>query len=324
MRSLNYVFRCCCLFLVCLAGTAGAVEKQPVGRWKFKHPDKTVKVVTIAGSIGAWPAGSFSQFLGDVCSNAEIVNRSKTGFGARALKHRFRQQVVRNRRVRLDDDRFEYWLMYAGGLNSIGTPGMTIKYQVETFLLAKRHGVRVMGLSLGPWGDERDRRWSGFAGLKYAANTKKVVDFIMGRLPRNEALAGYVAKDERDRAEWKPGELPDLSVDVYDSPLRDRTAALRPLGNLRRRYRRSWKLKRRFPDEEATVQRAASIPRWYLKSEYRSFDHIHPNSEGHRQIALRTCAVAPKNWGCDCKALERLRWVRGKGIVPQESTTGTP
>jgi hypothetical protein len=309
------------LSTVLAEGTVQAQEKQPIGRWKFKHPEKTVKVVTIAGSIGAWPAGSFSQFLGNVCKNAEIVNRSKTGFGARALKHRFRQQVVRNRRVRLHDDRFEYWLMYAGGLNSIGTPDMTIKYQVETFLLAKRHGVRVLGLSLGPWGDEGDRRWRGFAGLKYAAKTKKVVDYVMGRLGRNEALGGYVAKEDRGLVQWKPGELPDLSVDIYDSPLRDKDAALRPMADLRRRYRRSWKLKRRFPDEAATVQRAAEIPQWYLKKEYRSFDHIHPNSEGHRQIAKRACAVVPANWSCDCARLDRLQWVRGQGIVPRASKT---
>jgi len=226
--------------------------------------------------------------------------------------------------VNLSDTRFEYWLLYAGGLNSIGTPDTTIKYQMETFLLAKRHGVRVVGLSLGPWGDERDRRWRGFAGLKYAAQTRKVVDYILGRLERNEALGGYVSKVDRDVVEWKPGELPELAVDIYDSPLRDKHAALRPIAALTRRYRRSWKLKRRFPDEAATVQRAAEIPRWYLKKAYRSFDHIHPNSEGHRQIAKRACAVVPSNWRCNCESLDRLRWVRGKGIVPLDSATGSP
>ena len=309
------------LWLFFASLTALSAEKEPVGRWRFQDDNKRVKVVTIAGSIGAWPAGSFSQFLGHVCANAEIVNRSKTGYGARALRHRFRQQFLRNRRVRLGDKRFTYWLLYAGGLNSIGTPGMTIKYQVETFQLAHKNGVRVVGLSLGPWGDERDRRWAGLAGLKYYRNTSKVVDFIMGRLPRNRALEGYVRREERDDPQWRPGELPDIAVDLYDSPLRDKDAALRSVEYLTRRYRRSWKLKRRFPDEVSIVREAAQIPRWYLRKSLRSFDHIHPNSEGHRQIALTTCHTLPPEWQCDCGALETLRWVRGKGIIPLERSS---
>ena len=41
--------------------------------------------------------------------------------------------------------------MYAGGRNSIGTPDNSHKYQVETFLLAKRHGVRVLGFPGTAW-----------------------------------------------------------------------------------------------------------------------------------------------------------------------------
>ena len=312
MRSIILSSLICCVAGIPVGAYA---EKEPIGRWRYTQDAKTVKVITIAGSIGAWPAGSFSQFLGEVCANAEIINRSKTGYGARALKHRFRQQLLRNRRVHLSDDRFEYWLLYAGGLNSIGTPGMTIKYQVETFRLAHQHGVKVVGLSLGPWGDERDRRWAGLAGLKYHRSTRKVVDFIMGRLPRNEALEGYVPKEERYLPKWKPGELPNISVDIYDSPLRDKGAALRSIAYLTRRYRRSWKLKRRFPNESQIVQEAAEIPRWYLRTDLRSFDHIHPNSEGHRQIARTACASLPMNWQCDCAVLEHLRWVRGEGIT---------
>jgi hypothetical protein len=45
---------------------------------------------------------------------------------------------------------------------------------------------------------------------------------------------------------------------------------------------------------------AAEIPRWFLREELRSFDHIHPNSEGHRLIAEAACPRLPASWGCEC------------------------
>jgi hypothetical protein len=45
---------------------------------------------------------------------------------------------------------------------------------------------------------------------------------------------------------------------------------------------------------------AAEIPRWFLREELRSFDHIHPNAEGHRLIAEAACPRLPASWGCEC------------------------
>ena len=49
-----------------------------------------------------------------------------------------------------------------------------------------------------------------------------------------------------------------------------------------------------------TAAMAAEIPRWFLREELRSFDHIHPNSEGHRLIAEAACPRLPASWGCEC------------------------
>jgi hypothetical protein len=51
---------------------------------------------------------------------------------------------------------------------------------------------------------------------------------------------------------------------------------------------------------EADVQEAVELPRWYLRRELRSFDHIHPNEEGHRLIAEIMCPSLPESWGCTC------------------------
>ena len=51
---------------------------------------------------------------------------------------------------------------------------------------------------------------------------------------------------------------------------------------------------------ESEALMAAELPRWYLRPELRSFDHIHPNAEGHRLIAATICPKVPENWGCTC------------------------
>ncbi|HRI08397.1 MAG TPA: hypothetical protein PKW35_11290, partial [Nannocystaceae bacterium] len=48
---------------------------------------------------------------------------------------------------------------------------------------------------------------------------------------------------------------------------------------------------------------AAAIPQWFLRAELRSFDHIHPNAEGHRRIAEYACPHLPASWGCECPPL---------------------
>ena len=57
-----------------------------------------------------------------LCRNVEVKNLSKTGYGAYWLRKRFMQQVVENGYVNLRDPDYEYWLVFQGGLNSVGTP----------------------------------------------------------------------------------------------------------------------------------------------------------------------------------------------------------
>jgi lysophospholipase L1-like esterase len=51
---------------------------------------------------------------------------------------------------------------------------------------------------------------------------------------------------------------------------------------------------------EADAREAAQIPRWYMRPELRSFDHIHPNVEGHRIMAEVACPQLPASWKCSC------------------------
>ncbi len=266
----------------------------------------------IGGSIGAWARGSFSGFLSKVCANAEIKNRSKTGYGAFQLKRRFTAQFLKNWNVKLKDERFEYWLVYSGGLNSIATPEMTVKYTVDTFVRAHRKGVKVVGLTLTPWGDEADKRWRDWKGLRRLLNTKKYVDYMLGRLTRAEALGRY-AND--GQTEWREGELPDVAVDLFDSDLRDRDAGARDIARATRRYDRSRRLEAEYPERDEALRQVAEVPKWYLRKSLRSFDHIHPNTDGHKVIAKTVCPKLPRSWGCACDALDSWRWERGRGLV---------
>ena len=119
-----------------LAGRAhageGDVERAPAApetsdapappTWRFKRADRPVKVVVLAGSIGAWPRGSYADRIQEMCSEVEVKNLSTVGMGAYALKRRFIEQVLRNWNLRWNDPLLEYWLIFQGGLNSVGTP----------------------------------------------------------------------------------------------------------------------------------------------------------------------------------------------------------
>ena len=89
--------------------------KEPVGHWRYKDDTRPVKVIVIGGSLAHWGKGNFASFLAHSCRNVELKNRAKTGYGAPKLKLRFRRQFLQNRRVNLQDERFEYWLLFQGG-----------------------------------------------------------------------------------------------------------------------------------------------------------------------------------------------------------------
>ena len=290
---------------------------EPPPTWTFKDPTRPVKVVVLAGSIGAWPRLPYAERIAQLCRNVEVKNLSKTGYGALQLKLRFRQQVLDNRRLALGakGDPSEYWLVFQGGLNSVGMPESTNHHMRELYVLAHKRGFRVVGLTLTPWGDDGDRRrWAGLEGLRYLRFTRTIVDYVLGALSPREALGDFVHKREAGAdAPWQPDELPDVAIDLYRAPwLRSAEAPLRDPAPLRRALERdpAWKKAHahlgdaeRAAALDAAAADAAAIPRWYLRPELRSFDHIHPNAEGHRRIAELACPALPASWGCECPPL---------------------
>lgn len=288
-----------------------APEPEAPPSWRFKHADRRVKVVVLAGSIGAWPKQPYAKEIERLCSNVEVRNLSQVGQGAWALKKRFKNQVLANRRVNLRDETFDYWLVYGGGLNSVGTPKSTNKHMRDLFVMAHRHGVSVVGLTLTPWGDEHQRGWRGFEGLEHRRVTQAVVDFTLGRLSPADAFGAYGRKRAGGvEAPWDPQELPDVGVDLYDSALRDRAALVHDLAATKATLARDkkWKQARAGLDEAARAAQleidaavVAELPRWFLRKELRSFDHIHPNADGHRIIAATMCPALPASWGCTCE-----------------------
>ncbi|HET6582145.1 MAG TPA: SGNH/GDSL hydrolase family protein [Nannocystaceae bacterium] len=289
-------------------------EPAPTPRWRFKQADKPVKVVVLAGSIGAFPKQPYAKEIARLCKNVEVHNLSKVGEGAWGLERRFRDQVLENPHLRLRDEAQEHWLLYGGGLNSVGTPHSTNKHMRDLFVMAHEHGFEVVALSLTPWGDVADKRWRGHKGLEYKRVTQAVVDYTMKRTTPEQALAGYARKRPGgSAAAWEPRELPDVAVDLYDSPLRDRDATPLDLDAARESLARdkTWKQLHAKLDDAARAARleqdakaAAELPKWFMRKELRSFDHIHPNAEGHRLMAAVACPSLPASWGCTCEPIE--------------------
>ena len=297
------------------------IKPETIGRWRFQDAERPVKAVVIGGSVAAWPRGGFGQFVEAVCPRVEVVNRGKARLGARKLRERFRKQILRNRRI--DPAAHEStWVIFMGGLNSVGTPKSTNRSVAAILREAHEHGLGTVALSLTPWGSERDRRWRRAAGLRSQDNTRLAVDYLMGRLTPAEAFGPGRAGD----AAFAPGELPDIAVDLYDSELRARDAPLREEERTRGLVARAKPVRaelKALPEDqrparlEARVAQARALPQWYLRAELRAFDHIHPNMEGHRVIARSACPKLPESWGCRCEAIDALTWDRkAGGLVP--------
>jgi hypothetical protein len=285
-------------------------EVSAAPTWRFSKSDRPVKVVVLAGSIGAWPKQPYAWHIERMCENVEVKNLSQTGLGTWALRKRFRDQVLDNRRIDWSAEGHEHWLVFGGGLNSVGTPKSSNQQARRLFLMAHARGMKVVGLSLTPWGDEGDRRFRGLEGLGRHTDTRLVVDYLMKRLTPPEALGAYADKrPDGAEAPWSVDELPDVSIDLYDSPLRDAEAEPRDVEAMKALLAADsqWQRAHRGLDAEARearlaedAARAADLPRWYLRPELRSFDHIHPNAEGHALIASTMCPSLPESWGCAC------------------------
>jgi hypothetical protein len=296
------------------------------GAWRFPDdPARPVKLIVLGGSVSAWPNGSFSDWVGGVCGRVEVQNRGQAKLTAQALRARFDSEVVKNRRLKVADRVArgeEVWLLFMAGLNSIGNPESTNIEVTKTFARAHAVGLKVMGLSPNPWGAESDRRWGGVDGLAYLGHTRRVVDHFLGKLDPATALGRHA----EGRTSFSPAERADVAVDLWDSTLRDRGAPPRDAAKLAREAKRSTWLKAQLKDlapaeaearQARLLAEAAALPTWFMPKRFHSFDAIHPNTEGHREIARAICARAPASWGCDCALLDGARWEQAtRKVVP--------
>ncbi len=294
--------------------TDATPESDPPPTWRWKQSDRPIKVVALAGSIGAWPRDPYSAQLEGMCKNIEVKNLSKTGYGAYALKKRFTTHVLQHPPARVKGENEEAWLMFQGGLNSIAMPEQTNHHIRDLMVRAHERNFKVLLLTVLPWGDDADKRFRDPAtALRYVRDTRAVVDFAVGDPTPEVALGSYVRKRKVDaEAPWATYERPDIAVNLYRSVLRNYKAPLRNVEEMKKQLQtdKDWKRQHRELDDaareqalEADAKLAAEIPRWYMRKELRSFDHIHPNSEGHLLIATLVCPDLPENWGCSCPAL---------------------
>lgn len=305
-----------------LVASAAAAQGSPPGPgyatddpdWRFTHPDRPVKVVLLAGSIGAFRDRPYGRLLYEWCENAEVRNISTVGLGAPQLLSRFQHAVLENPNIPVGVRRIETWLLFGGGLNSVGLPDRTNYAMQRLFRLAHRRAFRVVALTLTPWGDDGsgDESWHGQRTLHAMRSTRTVVDFVMGRLSPAAAL-GHL-RDRRGHGvapddPWSSAERPDVAIDLYDSPLRDPNAPRLPIDEAQRQLQEDPRWVRGVAglsagDREARLASdarfLADTPRWFLRREFRSFDHIHPNRAGHQAMAEAMCPQLPASWGCRC------------------------
>lgn len=292
--------------------TAGYAYDDAI--WRFSHHDRPVKVVLLAGSIGAFRDQPYGRLVHQWCENAEVHNLSQVGMGAPQLLARFQSHVLDNPNVPVGARHIEMWLLFGGGLNSVGLPDRTNHAMHRLFRLAHRRNFRVVALTLTPWGDDgsEDARWTGARSLHAMRSTRTVVDFVMGRLSPEAALGRF--RDQRGRgigadAPWTAFELPDVAIDLYDSRLRDPHAPRWAIADVRVRLRTDARWRRGVAELDTAAREARlssdatfliDAPRWFLRPGYRSFDHIHPNRAGHRAMAETMCPQLPASWGCRC------------------------
>ncbi len=274
--------------------------------------DRPIKAVVLGGSVSEYYAGNYGQFLAHGCQNLEVVNRAKAKKGVPALVKRLNKEVIGDRKLMAGTTDGKRWLIWQGGLNSVFSPEMANYHLARLFQQAHDGGFQVMALTLVPWGSHKDARFRGFRGVRTVRQTKQINNFLKRKLSPQRAL-GRRARNHPH--EWMQGELPDITVDVFDSPLRDSGAALRDMAALNKAFSRS-RYRRKKARKAAIVAEARAVPRQFMKKKYWAFNHYHPNTAGHRQMALAACAQAPKSWGCDCKRIAAAVFRKGKVRAP--------
>lgn len=305
------------MLLAWTLGILSAIAPEPSaetadvrGTWRFKNDDKPVKVVVLAGSVGAWKANPYHKQLADKCENIEIKNISKVGLGAYPMKQHFKNQVVRNRALDLKAEDREHWVIVGSGVNSIGMPKSTNHYLKGIYLHAHMQGMKVVALTPTPWGDLKDKRWRGTDGLSRRKATQLVVDFVCGKLSPLEAFGDHASKRPAGvDGPWDPLEVPDVPVDLYDSELRARDAEVRDVEKMKTLLQKdsTWMRASKDLSEEQSKERLESdaallsdLPQYFLREELRAFDHTHPNKDGHTVMANAICPKLPESWGCTC------------------------
>lgn len=303
--------------LAFVLGSPGAAQQRCVSgftcddpEWRFTYSSRRVKVVLLAGSIGAFQDEPYGRLIHEWCDEAEVRNLSRVGYGAFQLHQVWTDEVLRNPRYPLGADGLELWVWWNGGLNSAASANRTNRYIRRIFTEAHRRDIRVVGMTLTPWGAlEDERRWGGARALDTLRNTRRIVDFVMGRAAPRDALGSFVTDRESPDAAWTPAELADVRIDLFDSSLRHADAPLRDAAEMRRTLDRDARYRQQLRDldDAARARRMdadsrvlSELPRWFLRPELRGFDAVHPNRDGHRAIARLACPQLPASWGCDC------------------------
>ena len=236
------------------------------------------QVLVLGDSIAAFPGANFGNVLQSACKNTLWRNISKSKLDANQLLKRLdnylNDKTGKANWRHLPNPKY---LIVFGGINSVENPAKTIEALRQIFVTAHSNEFIPIGLTLTPWGDLKDKRWRGANSVLTMAYTKRIVDFVMGRLNPRQAL-------KETRMTWKGLEQPTIKIDLFDSELREKDADLWPTKNLKKSllnhktlgpYINSLKAEAQQKKLKKLVDAYRSFPRWFLAKKYRSFDYIH-------------------------------------------------
>lgn len=294
------------MWRITLASFVVSAFVAPAMAGPFKT-DRPIKAVVLGGSVSEYYAGNYGQFLHHGCKNLAVINRAKAKKGVPALVKRMEKEILGDRKLMAATKAGKRWLIFQGGLNSVFSPEMANYHLARLFQGAHAGGFQVMALTLVPWGSDEDGRFKGFKGLRTVRQTKLINDFLLRRLSPARALGRRASNRPH---EWMAGELADIAVDVFDGPLRDKGAALRDKAALTRAFAHS-RYRKKKGQRAALIAGARAVPRQFMKRKYWSFNHYHPNADGHRLMAVAACEQAPADWGCDCPRIGRAVFKKG-------------
>ncbi len=282
-----------CLAAILLIATT--VSAQEPAKPRFT-PDKPARVVIIGGSISVHPA-NYGKFIAYGCKNVGTVNFGRARLKAKAILRRFEVKVLADKALMAELEGKKPWLLYLGGLNGVYAPERTRANIIKTVKRARARGFRIMALTLPPWGSLEDGRFFDFEGLFNMRATALVNDYLTGVDKRFDAAT-----------------RPDVTIDIFNSKLRDSRAKKRDAKKLAAKFPTS-RYKRRKGSRRRLIRQAREVPRMFMKKRYRGRYHFHPNWRGHRLIAGLICSQAPADWGCDCAKISRA-WSKKGRIRP--------